>query len=443
MATASISGLVSGLDTATIIDQLMQLEAAPQTKLKSRLTTEQSTLKSLQDLNNRVAALQTQAAELAKAASWATPKATSSSTAVSVTATGAAVPGSLSVTVNQTAATHRLTFADSAAGDAVVVGGGTTVELTIDGTTTTLETGDGTLDGLITALNAPGTGVSATKVRLDSGEYRLLVTSGTTGAAGAFTLTNGDGSDLLSGATVQAGRDAEITIGADTIHSSTNTFADLAQGLTLTVSAAAVGSTVDVTVERDTGAVSDKIKALVDAVNTTMSQIDTLTAYNATTKTSGPLAGNATVRELRNTLLATVYPADGTSMAAYGIQTDMTGKLVFDAAAFASAYADDPAGTTARFTTGAADGFAARVSSVAALASDKYEGTLTTAINGQNTTISRMQESIAQWDDRLALRRSTLERQYTALETALSQLNSQSSWLTSQISALSANSSNG
>ena len=43
MANASVSGLASGLDTATIIDQLMQLEAAPQTRLKSRVTTEKST----------------------------------------------------------------------------------------------------------------------------------------------------------------------------------------------------------------------------------------------------------------------------------------------------------------------------------------------------------------------------------------------------------------
>ena len=35
MATSSISGLASGLDTASIIAQLMQLEAIPQTRLKT------------------------------------------------------------------------------------------------------------------------------------------------------------------------------------------------------------------------------------------------------------------------------------------------------------------------------------------------------------------------------------------------------------------------
>ena len=35
MSTSSIGGLVSGMDTTTIISQLMQIEAQPQTLLKT------------------------------------------------------------------------------------------------------------------------------------------------------------------------------------------------------------------------------------------------------------------------------------------------------------------------------------------------------------------------------------------------------------------------
>ena len=38
MAGMQVSGLVSGLDTATIVNQLMQLEAAPQNALKAKVT---------------------------------------------------------------------------------------------------------------------------------------------------------------------------------------------------------------------------------------------------------------------------------------------------------------------------------------------------------------------------------------------------------------------
>ena len=69
-------------------------------------------------------------------------------------------------------------------------------------------------------------------------------------------------------------------------------------------------------------------------------------------------------------------------------------------------------------------------------ASDKTSGTVTGAVNGRTAAITRLNKSIADWDDRLALRRTTLERQFTALETAMSQMQSQSSWLSSQLSSL-------
>ena len=40
--TSSISGLASGLDTADIIDQLMQLEAVPQDRLKTQQDNEKA-----------------------------------------------------------------------------------------------------------------------------------------------------------------------------------------------------------------------------------------------------------------------------------------------------------------------------------------------------------------------------------------------------------------
>jgi flagellar hook-associated protein 2 len=84
-SSASISGLVSGLDTATIINQLMQLEAAPQTRLKSRVSTEQTQLTALQSLNTKTAALATKAAALAGTAPWSAAAATSSNSSIAVT----------------------------------------------------------------------------------------------------------------------------------------------------------------------------------------------------------------------------------------------------------------------------------------------------------------------------------------------------------------------
>lgn len=435
-ATASISGLASGLDTASIISQLMQLEAQPQTQLKTNMATEQTNLKYLQQLNAKVSALTTQAKALSLTTGWGALKATSSSTAVTVATTTGTTSGTFNFSVGQTAQAHKLTYASTAVGTDVVVSGGTTVKLTINGSTQTLDTGDGSLDGLVAVLNGPGTGVSATKIALDGGSYRLQVSATSTGAASTFTLTNADGSDFLGGAAVVTGQDAAITMGADTIHSASNTFTGVVPGLNFTISQAAVGTTVDVNVSRDTSTVKDSVKSLVDNLNAVLTQIDGLTAYNSATKTSGPLAGDPTVRQLRNNLINSIYPSDGTSMADVGIQVDRYGKVVFDEATFNTAYAADPARVAAKFTTGTVDGFAARVNTVGDNASNQYTGMLTSAITGRNTQITRMQSSIADWDTRLALRQSSLQQRFTALETAMSKMNSQSSWLSGQLGSL-------
>jgi flagellar hook-associated protein 2 len=435
-STASVSGLASGLDTASIIDSLMTVEAAPQTRLKTNLTTEQTNLSSLQALNAKAAALVDQAKELAAGTGWNALTATSSNTAVALTTTGGTAAGSFTFTVNQTATAHRLTFSSTAAATDTVVSGGTTVKLTSGGVTQTLDTGNGTLDGLVRALNGAGTGVTATKVKLDDGSYRLVVNASRTGAAAAFTLTNADGSDVLGGANVAAGTDAAITMGSDTIHSATNTFSGVVPGVDVTVSTAAVGTSVEVNVARDGAQVQDKVKSLVDNVNALLTQIDSLTSYNSTSKTSGPLAGEPSLRALRTNLLNAVYPPDNTSLSSIGLQTDRNGKLVFDPDTFATAYAADPTAVADKFTSGTVDGFAARLATVAGQASDKYTGTITSAITGHNSEIKELQDDISTWDTRLELRRETLNSQFTALETAMNQMSSQSSWLAGQISSL-------
>ncbi|RNL61039.1 hypothetical protein EFK50_16780 [Nocardioides marmoriginsengisoli] len=437
-----MSGLVSGLNTSTIISQLMQVEAQTQTSIKAKVTTEQANVKALQDLNSAFAALATSTAALAKATAWNPVTVTSSNPLVSATAGASTVTGPLSITVGHTAATHRLTYAGTAALTDTVTTGSTSVRLdNLDGTTTTVDTGDGTLAGLVRGLNASGTGVKASTVRLDDGSYRLQVTSVATGAAADFTLTNLDGSDLLGGATVRAGRDAEITLGTDTIHSASNTFTDVANGLTITLGAGvADGATVDLDVVQDTAGMTKTVQGIVDSINAALTKIDSLTSYNAATKTAGPLAGDSSIRALRNDLLTSIYPSDGTTMAGAGVQLDRYGKFTFDADKFKAAYAADPGAVAAKFTSGAVTGFADRVQQVAKSASDSISGTVTTSINGRNTSIKRMQDSIASWDIRLELRQETLTRQFTAMETALQQMNSQSSWLTSQLSSLSSGS---
>lgn len=442
--SASIGGLASGLDTASIISQLMQLEAIPQTRLQSRVTTEQRQVTSLTTLNSKLASLTSTASGLAKADGWSALTATSSNAKIGVTTSATAGPTSISLTVGQTALTHRLDFANSTsltAAGAVP----TSVRLDrLDGTATVDLTTDGTLQGLIDAINNPAkaTGLHATAVKVGTDQYRLLVESTATGAASNFSLKNaGAGvSDILGGYAggTRDGQDATVTLGSSiTISSSTNTFADLVPGVTVTLAPDTPANAVtDIKISRDTPGISAKVKSLVDAVNGVLDEADSLTAVKSGSTTAGILAGDTTVRAVRDQLLNTVYPADGTSLSAVGIQVDRTGRLTFDEAAFKAAYDKDPAGVAARFTTGATDGFGERVRKVADAASNSSTGSLTAAITGRNNGIKTLQDSIEQWDLRLQLRRDSLTRQFTALETAMSKMSSQSNWLAGQIANL-------
>ncbi len=437
--SASISGLSSGLDTATIISQLMQLEAVQQTQLKSRVTQHQTAVSSMQSLNTKLAALAKTATELSSSSGWSPVTASSSYDKVTVTTGTGAAPAQLSLTVGSLAVGHRLTFASTAALGDVVVSGGTTLSLDLlDGNGPhTIETGDGSLASVVAALNDAGLGVRASTIKLDDGTYRLMVDSTTTGAAGDFTLTNGDGSDLLGGATVRTGQDASITVGTDTIHSSTNTFTDLLPGISVTLGAGAVaGTAVDIATTTDAKAMSDKVKGFVDSLNTILGDIDTATKGSVNGTKAGPLAGDSTLRNVRDALVSALYSTAGGSLADYGVQLDRTGKFTFDADKFSAAYAADPAAVAQKFIDGTVPGFMARVGTAATNASDSATGSVTKALQGKNTTIKDLNDRISAWDVRLALRQTTLKRQFAALETALNQMQSQSSWLAGQISGL-------
>ena len=185
---------------------------------------------------------------------------------------------------------------------------------------------------------------------------------------------------------------------------------------------------------------SAKVKELVDGINAALGEIDVKAAGGSEGKTAGPLAGDGAARQLRTALLDTIRGDGTTSLAAYGIQVTRAGRLEFDEADFKAAYAADPVGTAEMFTT-TGDGFAARVAAVAKGASDANDGSLSAAITGRQSGIDRMEDSIDEWDRRLTLRRTALERQFVALETALSQMSSQSSWLAGQLSSLPSSSS--
>ncbi|MCW4385741.1 flagellar filament capping protein FliD [Salinibacterium sp. SYSU T00001] len=429
----SLPGLASGLDSATLISQLMQLEAIPQTLLKNKATVASSTVTVLQSLNTKIASLATSATSVAKPSSIDLYSAKSSSDAVTVmTGTGAS-SGSLDLVVAQLAAKQ------TSVSDAVT---GWSGELTIDGKDGPVSVTADSLDALVAAINDSTAGVTAMKVSAGkdaSGEslYRLQLTSTETGADAAFTVTG------LGTTTTGTARDAEVTLWAgtdaeQTVSSKTNAFENIIPGVTVTVGKVST-EPVTVTVARDATAASTVAKGLVSAVSEVLAFIDVRTAVTNSTDANGnpvvsggSLTGDSTVRSARQSILSAVsMPVDGRSPGEFGITLTKKGSIEFDAEKFAKALAADPEATQAAISS-----IAQRVQDAATVVSHKDTGTLTTKITGEQSLVKGYNDQIAEWDTRLATRQATLERTYAALEVRMSALNSQSSWLTSQIASL-------
>ena len=445
--TSNVSGLISGLDTASLISQLMQVEAQPQTLLKVKLAEAQADAKAYRAINTKFDALRTAAEALTKAATWGAAKATSSSSTVTATAGASALPGALTFTVTSVAAAHSVVSAGSWGSTADAFGMTAPLVVTkADGSTQQIALKAGaTLADAVSAINSSASGLSATAVKT-AGGYRLQVVASSTGAPSVFTLA-GTGGTTADFAVLTQGRNAEIHVGdASTGYdatSTTNTFSDVMTGTTFTVSPTT--GPVTITVAGDPDAVATAVQSLVTAANDVLTSIATNT--DTSVGSTAVLKGDGTMRALSQRVLEAVSSAIGgtASAATAGIQLTRDGQVTFDKDTFVAALKSDPAlaqklvnGSTANSTTGApaVPGVAQRLLAVAKSATDFTTGTLTLMAKSQDGLAADLQDRIDDWDRRLADREDALTAQFTAMETTLGRLQSQSNWLSSQIATL-------
>ncbi|MDM8083398.1 flagellar filament capping protein FliD [Cellulomonas cellasea] len=452
MASLGIDGLISGLNTTDLINQLMLAEAGPQRLLVSKQKTTSSMVTALQALNAKLSSLGEAATAATKPSSWAAAHATSSHPSVTATATAGAQPSTLSFTVSQVAQSQSSLVTLPASYDSATP----TFTISQGGVDTVVTAASADISDIVSAFNASGTGVKAAAVNVGTAaapEYRLQLTGVETGAGKGFSLSvatgaDGSGTQALTLNNVRTAQDAKLTLWAGTAYeqpvtSDTNTFTGLMSGVDVTVTQVE-SSPVTLTVARDDTAVTKLASDLMGALGVVMSEISARTSPTTTTAedgrtviTGGLFSGDSAVRGLQQQLQSAVsFPVEGMSPSEAGISINAkTGHFDFDEEKFAKALADDPAKVEKIIS-----GLSARVAEVATGASDKYDGTLTLKIQSQEGMVKDLGEQIASWDLRLASRREGLQKTYSALEVTLSNLQSQSSWLSSQLASLSTSS---
>jgi len=456
----SVDGLISGMDTGTLVSQLVAAEGATQTALKSRMSATQSSASAYRTVNTTFLAITAAAEAAVKSDLWTAAKGTPSASSVAVSIGATPVNGSLSFTVESVATNHGVANKNAAWTSATAPYGASSIEVfdSLGASKGTITIGGAqTLKDAAAAINADTTKkLSAAVVQIRGGltpEFALQVTAKESGKDNKFSLT---GAGTFGDTTV--GTDAELKIGdaggAYSVYSKTNTFDSVMPGATITVSKKEP-TAVTVTVAADPDAVATKVSALVDAVNAALTTVKTYTS-NAPGSTAA-LKGDYSLTSLSGRLLDAVSDAVGAygSPAKIGFQLTKDGKITFDKAKFVTALTDTPAMAPDMISGRAASngidgavgggddvtaitGIAAKLLAISKSASDATTGSIVALANGQDSLVKDYKARIEAWDLRLEKRRDMLTRQFTAMETALSSLRNQSTWLAGQINSLSA-----
>jgi flagellar hook-associated protein 2 len=443
MAGIQLSGLASGLDTASIINQLMAVERQPRTRIEMRQASEQARRDGLNQIATQLRTLKQAATDLRSVGSWAdTQTATSSDTSkLDVRRTGGAGPGGYDVTITRLASSTQRTYgyvppaADTTLAFTVKDAAGTDV------TTNVPIKANATLDEAVSAINtATGSPVYAVNVN-----GSLVLASRGTGENSRFTL-GGAGAGALTQQSERLGQNADITIDGVQLTPQSNTVTGAIPGVELTLKGTtATGTAAQVNVGSpgpDKTAIVAKMQAFVDAYNTALTTIrgkvtekPVANASTATDAKKGALFGdsglNSVIRQMRQAVSDVVggNAASLDTLAELGITTGavtstvnadaVAGKLSFDKDTFTAALDKDPlavrrllGGVTG--SSGVAQRFETLTDAVAGTT-----GMLASRITSEDATLARIKRQLASFDDRLSRKEELLQKQWSGLETAL------------------------
>lgn len=192
-AGVSFSGLSSGVDTATIVEQLIAIERRPIVLLENQQVEEEFKLDVLQEINTSLLAVKTSAEALSEASDFDVFDISSSdSDIVDATVTGTPAAGSFTVEVLALAqAQTRSSRSFASNTDALGYSG----DIVLNGQAVTISASDSLEDIQETITNAD-TGVKAQILQVSDTDFRLLLSSETVGSDG-FSLLDASTGDVL------------------------------------------------------------------------------------------------------------------------------------------------------------------------------------------------------------------------------------------------------
>jgi len=448
----SLSGIASGLDTNTIISQLMQLERIPYTKLETKKKDYNTELSVFRSINTKLAALRSAADDLRLSSNFnLTGVKSSDESVLKAVGSDGLQEGTFLIEVEQLATyTTLVSKGFNASGNDLKNLG--SVEFTINGETIqvdfTKETDEENLALLADAINKKSeAGVKASVIQTEPGKKSLLLTAKETG--NVSIALDDTAKELLGNDEIKTnlGQNAIFKLNGIQMQSSTNEIKDFVSGLTITLFKE--NATATITISKDVDKVAEKVEAFVQAYNDVINTIRTNTAKGA------QLQGDSTLRSLQDQLYNLFNAGVGQDGAfdyqylfEIGLEIDkgklkgseMTGTITFDKEKFKQALLDNPDAVYKLFAHDSAtdeeDGIAQKFSNSLLVWTRSGSGILASRIDGYNNQISFITKQMEDMEVRLQKKEEQLKKQFNNMETALLSLQNQMSWLSAQLNSL-------
>ena len=426
------SGLASGLNTSSIIDQLILADSAPLNRLKQLQSDYQVQISTLGTMVTQLQALNTTAASLSKNGVVTIQP---SGTYADFSTTGSAKAlGGYDITVSKMAQEAKMRSQSfTSAQDATVIPAGN-LQFSIDGTdSVVIDTTGKTLADIAEAINQGVSQVTASVVSTDSGYY-LNVARKSTGFAttsdAALSVVSDPGLNLT---TQQSAQNAQITVDGLTVTRPTNAISDVIPGVTLNLNGTS-GVTNHVVFAANSSGTETALNTFVDAYNTLTATLHSQLVMDPTVSYGQTIVDHETTssiqRAMQSMLSSTVVAGGGVrTLTDLGLELQRDGTLSVNTITLNKSIAANPGAVNAIFST-SSTGIAAIIKKLSDAQTNKSTGALVSQENSLQSSISDMTDRETQMQSNLDAERTRLTAQFTAMEQLVSGFTNAGSYLT-------------
>lgn len=441
---ASSLGFGSGIDTAALVADLAAASRTPKVQRFDALTrAHQAKVSTLAQARSDLDSFADSLEALTSDGTLRSQPAVSDDTAIAISTKAGTLLGNFSgEIIVQTLAKAQTVYSEQLASSSSSIGqGALTLSVGSQAFSITVDSSNDSLDGLASAINAAGSGVTA-KVVNDAGQYRLVL-KGESGAAKAFELsvdasapTSLQRFSSSAMTTGQSASDATFTVDGVAYQRPSNSFDDVIPGMALTLKKADPLAAISISAVRPTDVIRQTLTDFVSVFNTMKKDVEAARKAN-----NGSPALRVFERQL-NGFIALPVTSHGEvkSLADVGIATNRDGTLSIDAARLEAALRDNPDAVEAIFNPPRSASQTAETDPGIAFALDSLRDAAVST-NGPlervRLSLERETQQIAKNRDRMEQReqvyRSRIEKQFAGMDARIGALKATQSYLEQQI----------